>query len=208
MDDPTFDLDHEEDVVALEEDGVDAEEVGREHSLGLGAQELGPTRTRSPRCRRKAVPAQDVGDAAFRHRDAELSQLTHDAEVAPARVLPRQAHDERDRLLGKRWPSGTAVRVGPPPSDKGSVPAQDRLGRDEERRPALSVDEACQRGDECPVRPGEAGSGDLAADRQLVPQHQDLGVLGYGVHAVDRQGFYDATKETVEEAERHASHDR
>lgn len=42
-----------------------------------------------------------------------------------------------------------------------------------------------------------------AKDRQLAPQHQDL-----GVHAVARQGFYDATKETVEEAERHASHDR
>lgn len=37
VDDPTFDLDHEEDAGALEEDGVDADEVGREHLLGLGA---------------------------------------------------------------------------------------------------------------------------------------------------------------------------
>ncbi len=96
--------------------------------------------------------------------------------------------------------------VGPPPSDKGSVPTQDRLGRDEERHPALPVDEACERGDECPVRPGEAGSCDLAAkDQHLVTHHQDLGVLGDGVHAVHRQDLDDATNKTVEEAERHGS---
>lgn len=34
-------------------------------------------------------------------------------------------------------------------------------------------------------------------------QHQDLCVLGHGVHAVDGQCLYDLTDETVEEAERH-----
>ena len=84
------------------------------------------------------------------------------------------------------------------------MPSQDRFRRDEERRPALSVDEACLRGDERPVRPGEPRLCDLAAEhRHLVAQHQDLGVFGHGVHVVDRQGFYDATDQAVEEAEHH-----
>ena len=102
-----------------------------------------------------------------------------------------------------------ATGVGPAPADEGSMPAQDRLGRDEERRPALLGDEPRQGGDECSVRPGEAGSCDLAAkDRHLVAQHQDLGVLGDAVHVVDRQELEDPTDQAVEEAERHGRHDR
>jgi hypothetical protein len=45
---------------------------------------------------------------------------------------------------------------------------------------------------------------DLAAkDRYLMAQHQDLGVLGYGVHAVERQGLDDPAEQTGEKAERH-----
>ena len=49
MHDPAFDLDHEEDVVAAEQHGVDREEVGRQHTLGLGSEELCPGRAGSPR---------------------------------------------------------------------------------------------------------------------------------------------------------------
>jgi hypothetical protein len=80
------------------------------------------------------------------------------------------------------------------------VPAKNRLGRDEERRPPLSGDQLGQRGDERPIRPGEAGTGDLPAqDGQLVAQHEDLRVLRHGVHPVDPDHLDDASDQAVEE---------
>jgi hypothetical protein len=84
------------------------------------------------------------------------------------------------------------------------VPAKDRLRRDEKRRPPLPGDQLRQRGDEGPVRPPEAGTGDLAAQYgELVAQHEDFGVLGDGVHPVDPAQLQDVSDEAVEEAERH-----
>jgi hypothetical protein len=58
-----------------------------------------------------------------------------------------------------------------------AMPVEDRLRRDHEWRPPLPWDETCEQGDQCPVRPGEAGSADLASkDRHLVAQHEDFGV--------------------------------
>ena len=94
--------------------------------------------------------------------------------------------------------------VGPAPPDERPVPAQDRLGSDEERRPTLPWHESGQGDDERPVGPGETGSGDLAAeDSQLLAEHQDLGILGGGVHPVDAHEVDDTTDQAVEEAEGH-----
>ena len=57
------------------------------------------------------------------------------------------------------------------------MPAQDRFAGDEERCPPLPWHQPRQGGDECPVRPGEAGTGALAAqDGELVTEHEDLAV--------------------------------
>ena len=165
--------------------------------------QVGPARRGAGR---KPMASQDIGDAALGDRDAELLQLADDAQVAPAGVLPGQPDDQLDRLLRQGRASRSSVRVGPVPPDERPVPAQDRLGRDEERRPALPWHEPGQGGDECPVGPAEPGSCDLAAqDGQLVAEHQDLGVLGDGVHPVDAQELDDATDQAVEEAERHGA---
>ena len=74
-------------------------------ALGLGAEELGPGGTRSPWRWWKPMASQDVGDAALGDRDAELLQLPDDAQVAPARVLPGEADDQLDGLLGQGRPS-------------------------------------------------------------------------------------------------------
>ena len=52
------------------------------------------------------MASQDVGDASLGDGDAELLQLADDAQVAPAGVLPGQADDQVDGLLG-----GQAARV-------------------------------------------------------------------------------------------------
>ena len=152
----------------------------------------------------KAVAAQDAGDARLGHGHAQLLQLTDDAQVAPAGVLPRQAHDQLGGLRRQRWTADVAVRIGPAPPDERPVPAKDRLGRDEERRPPLSGNQPGESGDERPIRPAEAGTGDLASQHgQLVAQHEGLCILGDDVHPVGPDQLDDAPDESVEEAERH-----
>jgi hypothetical protein len=68
----------------------------------------------------------------------------------------------------------------------------------------LTRNETSEEGDEGTVGPGEAGTGDLTAQHgQLVAEHEDLGILGSCVHAVDAEHFQDAPDETVEEGECH-----
>ena len=84
------------------------------------------------------------------------------------------------------------------------MPAEDRLGRDEEGCLPLAGDHASEGTEERSIRPAEAGTGDLALEHgQLVTQHQDLGVLGHAVHLVDADRLCEATYEAIEEGEGH-----
>ena len=57
-------------------------------------------------------------------------------------------------------------------------------------------------GHEGPVGPGEAGMGDLPVQHgQLVAEHEDLRVLGLGIHPMDANDLNDAPDETVEQGE-------
>jgi hypothetical protein len=50
----------------------------------------------------------------------------------------------------------------------------------------------------------ELGACDLALEYgELVTEHEDLGVLGRGVHPTDPKQFGNAADKTVDEAERH-----
>jgi hypothetical protein len=79
------------------------------------------------------MTAKHAGDAGLRDADAELLQLTDDAEIALPRGFPRQSTNELHRFVGKRWSSDASVRVGPSSANKAPVPVEDRLRRDEER---------------------------------------------------------------------------
>jgi hypothetical protein len=94
------DLDHEEHVEASHRNRIDGEEVGGQDALGLGTQELAPGRAGAPWRGREAMAAQDRGDAGLGDGDAELLQLADDAQIAPAWILPCQANDQFDGLLG------------------------------------------------------------------------------------------------------------
>ena len=197
------DLDHEKHGEAPQCDRVDGEEVGGQDALGLGTQELASGGARAPRRGREAMAAQDRGDTGLEDGDAELLELAHDAEVALARVVSCQANDQLDGLLGQGRTAGLPAGVGPSPSNEGTMPAQDRLGCAEEGCPPVTGDQASEGADERSIRPGEAGIGLALEHRQLVTQHEDLGVLGHRVHLVDADRFGDAQKEAVEEGERH-----
>jgi len=125
--------------------------------------------------------------------------------ISPVKV-PRciRSADEFDGLVGQRRAPASAVRIGPAPSYKCPVPGEDGLRRDEECRPLLSRHKTSEEGDERPIRPGEAGTGDSSAQHgQLMPQDQDLGVFGHGVHLVDADSLEHATHQAVEEGKPH-----
>jgi hypothetical protein len=72
-----------------------------------------------------------------------------------------------------------ATQVGPGTGDQTAVPAQQRLGLDQEARPAGPWQDAADRGEQGSVGGLEPGPRGLAAQHgELVPQDQDLKVLG------------------------------
>jgi hypothetical protein len=95
--------------------------------------------------------------------------------------------------------------IGPSSSYEGTMPAKDRLGREEEGRPPFTRDEASEDTDDCSIRPGEARTSGLAAEHgELMAECEDLGVLGYLFHPVDADRLEDAVDEAVEKGERHS----
>jgi hypothetical protein len=84
------------------------------------------------------------------------------------------------------------------------VPSEDCLGRDEERSPELSGYESGQEGEQGTVGPGEAGTGDLAAEHgQLVAQNKDFCILGRSIRPMDANDLKHAPEQTVEEGQGH-----
>jgi len=152
----------------------------------------------------EARGGEDCGDARLGVGDIELSQFTHNAQVAPPRVLPGQAADELDRLVRQRRPARAPVGVCPVPADEAAVPGEHGLGRDQERAPAFTGGEAGEQGDERPIGPGEAGPPDLAAEHcQLAAQDEDLGILGDVAQKVRTDELKDPPEETVQERQGH-----
>ena len=83
-------LDHDEDVVAAEEDVVDVREVHGEDRSGLRGQELLPGRPGPVRRGVDPGGLQDRPHGGGGDRVAEPDQLALDASIAPPRVLPGQ----------------------------------------------------------------------------------------------------------------------
>jgi hypothetical protein len=120
------------------------------------------------------------GGADHRRRDAhaKVQQLPLDALVAPTRVLPGQTNDQPLDILVQWRPAYLAMRVGPGAGHEPPVPAQQRLGRDEEARPAGPGEHATDRGEQGPVVGPSLGRGALAAEHgELLAQDEDLKVL-------------------------------
>jgi len=109
---------------------------------------------------------------------AELEQLALDPLVSPAVVLGGEPLDQRGDLGADRRPS-CPVRVGPVAGDQATVPSQDGARGDQPVRSQPPRQEPDQRGHHCPVGPVQPGPWmGPAQHADLMPQHQDLGVLG------------------------------
>src|ERR1039458_4408708 len=67
----------------------------------------------------ETVTAEELTACCRREGHAQLAALAHDAEVAPARVLPGQAQDEGDDvLLEGIGCCAVMARIGPRPGDR------------------------------------------------------------------------------------------
>jgi hypothetical protein len=97
------DLDYEQHVQPFEEDGVDGEEVHRQHTLGLCPEELPPGQGRPLGRRSNTGTVEDGPYGTGPDPVAEPAQLAVDPAVAPSRVLPSQPqHQTTDLGRGTR----------------------------------------------------------------------------------------------------------
>jgi hypothetical protein len=113
---------------------------------------------------------------------AESDQLALDSPVTPAGVVLGHADDERlGRCRGRPSTRLAPVTVIPLAGHQASVPGkQRRRSEGEDLRPAATGHPVRQGGQLDPVRRRVAHPVDLPAqDRVLVPQHQQLRVLGH-----------------------------
>ncbi len=114
---------------------------------------------------------------------AEADELALDAPVGPARILPGQLLGERADFI---WDSRASrgVRVGPFPRDQAPVPGEQSARGHDPVEPQARGQQPGQGGDHGAVGPVRPGAGNLAAqDGDLLPEHQDLGVLGGALRA-------------------------
>ena len=97
----------------------------------------------------------------------------------PQRGFCGQADDQLLNVVVHRRSSWSAAWVGPGAGDHAPVPAQQRLGLDEEARPAGPGQDAAERREQGPVGRLQPGSRRLAAqDDELVAQDEDLEIFG------------------------------
>jgi hypothetical protein len=139
-------------------------QVARHDPRGLLAQEHPPRRARPSRRGIKPVAAQRHADGGGRDLHAQRQQLTLDPLVAPARILLREADDQRLQLLIELRPPRPATRIGPRSGDQAAVPAEQRLRRDQEAGPARSREHPADCRQEGAVGGLQPGSWDLAAE--------------------------------------------
>jgi len=133
---PRVQLDEEQHVEGLEAHGLHGEEVGGDDAGGLRPKERSPADRRPAGRGPKPVAQQHRPDGRRRHRHAEVLGFALDAPVAPARVLPGQPQDQRNRVVIERWTTASTVGLGPLAPDQPPVPPQDRARRHQEDRPA------------------------------------------------------------------------
>ena len=199
------DFDDEQAVQALQRQrAVHVEEIGGERGRGLGLQELPPGRVGVPfRRGRYAQCLEDPADRGGADPVPEFQQLALDPLVSPAVVLSGEPLDQHGDLSGDRR-AARPVRVSPLPGNQAAVPAKHGLWCNQPVRPQASGQEPDQHGEDRAVSPVQAWPGmGTAQHRNLVPQHEQLDVLGRRRPAEQDQPAAKPGEGQVEQAERH-----
>jgi hypothetical protein len=143
----------------------------------------------------QTVSAQDPSDRAGRDPDAQLAQLTLDANASPASVLSTVLNNEPDQFIAHRRATRPLLSSPTSPFVLGRLPMppQQRLWGDHESSPPVSREQPAEYSEDRPVRwPIFDASVKLALENtDLVPEHHDLNVppgLGPSTPTTRRRG--------------------
>jgi hypothetical protein len=118
-------------------------------------------------------------DRGCRDSHAKPLEFALDALITPARILAGQADDQLLDVGIQLRPARCKMRIGPGTCDQPPVPAQQRLGLDEEAGPAGPGQRTAEGGEQRPVGGLQRRSWDLAAEHaELVTQDEKFQVLG------------------------------
>jgi hypothetical protein len=129
---------------------------------------------------------------------AESNKLALDASVAPGGVLPGHPQHQGPDRLRHGWPARSLGWVGPAAGDEVGVPAQQGPRRDKPQPAQLRGQQPAQRADKRSVaRIASSKYGDL------VPEHQDLDVLGCVGPGEQRQASQHPGERQVGESKSH-----
>ena len=184
----------------LQEHGVHVDEAGGEDAAGLRGQELLPSRARAAGRGSDTGVMHGLPHRGGRDRVAEPDEFAWHPPVPPRWIIHRHAdHELPDRGYRRRPPGTPAARVVPLACDQPPVPGeQRRRGHHEHLTPPAAGNQSRQCHEPQPVTRLVTDPANLAAqDRVLVPEHQQLGVLG---HLVPGQHHQTAEQTTYEQA--------
>jgi hypothetical protein len=156
VDDPTLDVDDEQDAVPPIH-RVDVEKSVASMLCALGAEELRPVRSLPGPSRRQPVAATHVAHGRNGDRDTELAQFAHDSELASAGILRCQSTDQVDVLIGYRRMARALMRIAPTLPDDLPLPAQHGRRRHDHDRPPAVGKEPTGKGEVRPSSPSEPG---------------------------------------------------
>ena len=150
---------------------------------------------------------EDLPDRRRRHHDAQPCEFAVDAAVAPCLVLPGQPQHHRPHLAMRRR-AAAARQPRPPAPDDVAVPAQDRgRGHDQPHpRQPPGRQRPGENGQPRPVRPRQPGRSPRPfpqGDSELVPQHEDLGVLPPRLPPPQTQQRHDTGRDEEDQLQAH-----
>ena len=177
--------DEEQHVVAAQEHALDGEGEG-DDARGLGAQELAPTRSRSPGGPPIAAAGKRRTDRRWRYPQPEFADRAADPPMSPARILACQAAARR------------APQSGPP-----GVRADRATGATFGARAPMPPQQRPRRDQTCPARGGgqiagrrEQGPFSCAKPRRraLTAQHRDLVAQDHELEVLWRPGHGDTER--------------
>jgi hypothetical protein len=115
--------------------------------IGVLTNELLPGAEAATRGGHQIMTTENAANGDMGAAIAELQQLALNATVAPARVLPSQAHDQLVKLArGRKLPAWALTKGRPFPADNFPVPAEERLAAGQERARAGAAQDAAEGG--------------------------------------------------------------
>ena len=180
------DLDEEQDVEAVQGDGVDAEEVGRDCGVGLAVNELAPGWFGAVGCGFASCVSDDLPDGGGGDALSKLEEFAVDVPVAPGRVVGVEADHEAAELAWCGRSAGSGLWwLGPVVGDQASVPADHSGGLDDQHGAVEppTVEGTRNHREDRPVSGCESWSLNLSLeDEDLMAEGEDLGVMSVAGH--------------------------